>query len=131
MDLPPLTESARRFLRDDIGSLERLDILLLMQQHAARWWTAAALAGELRIPSPQVEEGLEALGRRNLISVRVAEDILSRYDPGTPALRQLVDLIVEAHYADRGAIALMVSTRRRSAELFADAFRWRKGSNDG
>lgn len=132
MTAPQLTESARRFLRDDIGSLERLDVLLLMQHHPARWWTAAALAAEVRIPPPQVEESLNVLGRRNLLNVRVAEDVLYRFDPGTAALRQLVEEIVEAHYVNRGAVATCLSAPPASdARRFADAFRLRKDPHDG
>jgi hypothetical protein len=131
MERHQLTDAARQFLIDAIGSLERLDILLLMQHHAERWWTSLALATELRIPAEQVEAGLHALGRHNLIGVRLAEDVVYRYDPGTPLLRQLVDDIVNAHYADRHCVAAIVSSHAAgSARLFADAFRLRKGSTD-
>lgn len=132
MNAPQLTESAQRLLRDDIGSLERLDILLLLYQHEGRWWTVAALATELRMSPVQVEEDLNGLGRCNLINVRVAEHVLYRFDPGTPALRQLIEEIVEAHYANRSAVAAIVSgPRDHNARLFADAFRLRKDPHDG
>jgi hypothetical protein len=132
MNAPQLSESARRVLRDDIGSLERLDVLLLMQHDAERWWTAAALARELRIAPMQVEASLHALGRGNLLEVRVAEDVLYRYDPGAPALRQVIEEIVEFHYANRTAVAAILSAAHASgAELFAEAFRLRKDSDDG
>jgi signal transduction histidine kinase len=101
MNVPALTEAARRLLIEGIGSLERLDILLLMQHDEERWWNVAALANELRIPTSQVEGALNALGQRNLVNVRIAEDVLYRFDPGTPELRRLVEEIVSVHYANR------------------------------
>jgi hypothetical protein len=131
MNVPALTEPARRLLIDEIGSLARLDILLLMQHDEERWWNMAALANELRIPMSQVEEGLNVLGQRNLVNVRIADHVLYRFDPGTPELRRLVEEIVNVHYANRGAVAAVVSARPSSAQLFADAFRLWRDPNDG
>src|SRR5690349_1721944 len=122
-----ISEAARHFLREGIGSLERLDILLLMQHHAERWWSALALAHELRIPAPQIEAGLQALGASNLVAVRVTEDVIYRFDPGTTLLRELVEEIVNAHYMDRGNVARVISSGTAdSVRLFADAFRLRR-----
>ncbi len=132
MEPPQLTESARRFLVEVIGSLERLDILLVMHHHEGRWWTAATLACELRMPAATVEEDVNALGRQNLINVRLGEHVLYRFDPGTSELRQLVEEIVNVHYANRGAVAAVISSPgSSSARLFADAFRLWKDPNHG
>jgi signal transduction histidine kinase len=127
-----ISEAARRFLIEGIGSLERLDILLQMQHQAERWWSAVALAHELRLPVPQIEAGLHALGASNLVAVQIAVDVLYRFDPGTAVLCQLVEEIVSAHYADRGNVATVISSGTAdSVRLFADAFRLRKGAEDG
>jgi hypothetical protein len=109
MERAALSDAARHFLVHIIGSIERLDIILLMQRHADRWWTATALADELRLTASVTESGLDWLGARNLLGVRIAQDVLYQYGPGTTELRQLVDEVSRAHYADRGAIAAMVA----------------------
>jgi hypothetical protein len=132
MERASLSDPARHFLAHTIGSIERLDIILLMQRHPDRWWTAHALADELRIPADAVESDLGWLGTRNLLGVRIAQDVLYQYGPGTNDLRQLIEEVSCAHYADRGAIAALVARPiPEGARLFADAFRLRKGPRDG
>ena len=132
MERASLSDAARHFLVHMIGSIERLDIILVMRRHADRWWTATALADELRIPATVVQSDLDWLGARNLLGVRIAQDVLYQYGPGTTELRQLVDEVSLVHDADRGATAGVVARPiPESARLFADAFRLRKGPRDG
>lgn len=126
-----LTDPVRLFLIQAIGSIERLDLLLLMRRHADRWWTARALADELHVSPDVVESDLGLLGARNLISVRIAQDVLYQFSPGTSELQHFVDALSQAHSADRRTVAALV-TRPVSEEArrFAEAFRLRKGSRD-
>ncbi len=132
MERSPLPDPLRQFLRDSISTIERLEILLLMQRHPDRWWTAKAIGDELRMPATVVESDLGWLGSRNLIAVRIAQDVLYQFSPGTPALRQLAEDVAQAHYADRNAVAAaLASAISESARRFADAFRLRKDNEDG
>jgi hypothetical protein len=128
----PLSEATRQFLREAIGSVERLDILLFLQRHAERRWTLPALADAVRMPEPLVEASLDRLASGNLVDVRIAQEILYQYSPGTNDLRQLITDVVQAHYRDRrGVIAVVASPVSESARLFADAFRLRRPTRDG
>jgi hypothetical protein len=132
MEHAPLSDALKQFLVQAIGTVERLDILLLMQRHADRWWTAKALGEQLRMPATLVETELGVLGSHNLTAVRIAQDVLYQFSPGTPALRQLMNDLAQAYYADRTIVVAMVAAPiSEGARLFADAFRLRKGKEDG
>src|SRR5690242_17161081 len=120
-----LTDPVRLFLIQAIGSIERLDLLLLMRRHADRWWTARALADELHVEPDVIESDLGLLGARNLISVRIAQDVLYRFSPGTRELQHFVDALSQANSADRGTVAALITRLAASEEArqFADAFR--------
>jgi len=124
----PLSDAARRFLTDAVGSVERLNLLLFLHRHAARWWAAPALAEELEMPADTVQSHLEHLGARNLLDVRIAESVIYCYQPGREELSALVEEVARAHYLHRDEIVAALAPRLAgSARLFADAFQLRKG----
>lgn len=126
-----IPDTVRRFLTDQVGSAERLDLLLYLHRHPTRWWAAEALAAELGMPADAVQSHLEHLSARNLLDVRVTESVIYCYKPGREDLAQLVDDAAQAHYRHRDAL-LAVLARRASdpARLFADAFQLRKDKRD-
>jgi hypothetical protein len=122
----------RRFLTDAVGSVERLNLLLFLHRHAARWWAASALAAELEMPADTVQSHLEHLCARNLLDVRIAESVIYCYQPGREDLSELVEEVARMHYLHRDAVAAALAGRLAgSARLFADAFQLRKGKRDG
>jgi hypothetical protein len=126
-----LSDAVRRFLLEDIASIERLDILLLMHRHLERWWAAQTLGGELGMSVDVAQVHLETLCARNLLEVRIAESLLYRYQPGTPWLSQLVDDVSRVHDADRSHVVALMANAPRGVRLFAEAFRFWKGTSDG
>ena len=127
-----VSNKARRFLTDQIGTVERLDLLLFMHRHATRWWAAHALTDELEMPAEAVQSHLEHLSASNLLDVRIAESVIYCYKPGREDLAQLVEEVARAHYRHRNdVVALLARRTTDSARLFADAFQIRKGKRDG
>jgi hypothetical protein len=128
-----LSEAASRFLIEQIGSIERLDVLLIVHRQAQRWWASQALGVELGMPVEAVQGHLEQLSAFNVLAVRIADSVLYRYQPGTAQVAQVVDEVVRAHYADRDAVSSLVARRgpAESIRLFAEAFRFRKGKRHG
>ena len=128
----PLSEAVRSFLAADVGSVERLDLLLFLHRQAQRWWSAQSLAGEHEMPADTVQLHLEHLGARNLLDVRIADSVVYRYTPGREELAELVEEAARANYLHRDAVAAVLAPRLAdSARLFADAFQLRKGKPDG
>jgi hypothetical protein len=116
---------------EQIGSAERLDLLLYLYRHAKRWWAAPALAAELGMPADAVESHLEQLSARNLLDVRVADSVIYRYQPSREDLSRLVEEIARMHYHHRDDLLAVLAHRAHdSARLFADAFDLRKDKRD-
>jgi hypothetical protein len=127
-----LSDSVKRFLTDDVGSVERLNLLLFLHRHASRWWAAQTLATELEMPADAVQSHLEHLSARNLLDVRIAESVIYRYLPAREELSGLVEEVARAHYLHRDAVMAVLTHRLTgSARLFAEAFQLRKGKRDG
>jgi hypothetical protein len=127
-----LSDPLRRFLTDDIGSVERLNLLLFMHRHPSRWWAAQTLATELEMPPDAVQSHLEHLSARNLLDVRITESVIYRYLPAREELSGFVEEVARAHYLHRDAVVAVLASRLTdSARLFADAFHLRKGKRDG
>lgn len=126
-----ISQAITRFLAEQVASIERLDVLLLMHRHRERWCAADALSVELRMPVDHAERHLERLCAINLLEVKIADTVLYRYQPGTAWLAACVDEIARAHFAGRDSVLSQVTASTPGATLFADAFRFRKGPRDG
>ena len=107
----PVTE----LLCHRVGSLAQLQVLLLLHQDAARSWIAKEVAYVLRLPVAIAAEALEALGRRDLLDVRVADDVRYRYAPSSVPLRETVTQLADCFRKHREDVTSLVGggvTRR-------------------
>lgn len=124
----PLSAAALEFLTARLGSARRLEVLITVQRSPQAWWTAEAIAADLRLPVRAAADELEALASQNLLDVRVAHDVLYRFVPASETLAAVVREIVEGYFADRDRL-LRLLTVTGSARRFADAFKIaRRGS---
>jgi hypothetical protein len=122
----------RRFLERRIESVEQLEVLLLLYQFADRSWNAAAVAEALRLLRPAAARSLEALGRRDLLDVRIGDDMWYRFSPATPELTATVRQVADAYREYRTPVmAFVTARRRRPLQDFADAFRIREDDDHG
>jgi len=127
-DIPP---EVRRFLDRCIDGVESLDILLLLYQHQARSWDAAAVADALQMPRHRASTHLEALGGCNLLDIHIGAEMRYRFEPANEALRTGVRDLVSLYRTHRAAVIGYVAGRRfRALRDFSDAFRI-KDSTDG
>ncbi len=122
-----ISDAVRDFLLQRIRTVERLDVLLYLFRHGTRWWAAENLATEIGMPPHAVQEHLEALSTVSLLDVRITDEVRYSLQPARPELTQLVAQIAEAHYAQRDALLARLARPRGSVELFAEAFKWRRG----
>ena len=122
-----LSAAARDFVRARLGSLIQLDVALLLHADASVWWSAERVATQLRVPPDAAAHALEALASRNLLDVRIANDLTYRFAPWHDSAARLIAEIADHHYEAREVAAR--AGKESAAERFADAFRIRK--NDG
>jgi hypothetical protein len=118
-----LSPVVRRFLERRIDDVEQLEIVLLLQQHAERWWAAADVAPALRLVERRAAKQLEILGGRHLLDVRLSDDVRYRFSPATPELEAAVKQVADSYREHRAETVAFVSRGRRSLRDFSDAFR--------
>ena len=121
-------DDVRQFIFDRIDSVEQLEVLLLLRRDDEREWHADAVSRELRTNLSSVGKRLEHLAVLGLIRlVSAIEPKTYRYDPQTPELARLVDLVDEAYRVRRHLVFELIFSPAKRARGFADAFRVNKG----
>lgn len=128
----PISTEVKAFIARQIRSIVELECLLLLHRDAARDWSASELGKELRIDEKWAIQELADLTKRGLTASSEAAPTRFHYAPVTNALREVVDALA-AHYAERRVSIIELIYLKPSDPLqnFADAFRFRKESNDG
>lgn len=115
------------FLRQNIESLEEFEVLLWMMDPPDRWWDVTSLAQALGHDASTARRTLEHLASRNLLSIRVTNDVRYQFQPGTPALAAACAECAEAYRTNPVALLRLVAELpRRNIRAFADAFRIRR-----
>jgi hypothetical protein len=122
-----IPDDVRRFVADEIHSLEQLEILLSLHRHASEWWTAERMADDLRTSRASVAARMADMSVRGLLEVQ-EEGPRYRYRPATPGVEAVVQLL-DRLYTERrvSIITLIFSKPLDSIRDFSDAFRVRKG----
>jgi hypothetical protein len=98
-------EHLREFISQCIGSVDELGMLLVLTISAARWWSAAAAGLELGIPERDARQILDRLASRNLLDLKIANDVRYRFRPGTADLERLTTELLTL-YRNRPAVLL-------------------------
>ena len=99
-------------LRERIGTLERLDVLLLLRRDHEHAWTGEDVARTLSLTLPVAADALDYLCRRSLVDVKVGgEALLFRYDPWTPELERAVAELEGVYAARRLEVLRLLAER--------------------
>ncbi len=120
----------RRLIADHIDSVEQLEILLLLQQHPERSWSAESVARELRISPLSAGDRLKDMARAAILSKVQGTEGEYRYAPDAQMGEAVSGLA--AAYTERRVtvINLIFSKPVDKIRTFADAFRLRRGDDD-
>jgi Mn-dependent DtxR family transcriptional regulator len=123
MTASQLPGDVRRFLLATIPTVPHLEALLLL--HGRRdEWTPGLLADRLYVDEPMAAAMVEDLRAAGLLECGNGR---CRYQPGDPAVAQVVDAVASLYARHMVVIAQLIhSTSDRKAQRFADAFRLRK-----
>jgi len=129
-DLP---EEARKFIDRYIDSLEKLEVLLLLQRSPERQWTASAVASELQISFGTADRQLSKLCAQNLLDVKLGQDLFYSFSPHLPHLQEGARALARAYAQQRLAVLKRVAQRPPEAiRDFANAFHiTKKDDSDG
>lgn len=133
MPLPELPPAVLTFVADHIRSLDELGLLMALIQSSDRWWDARMAARELGLTERAATGVLDSLATRNLLDIRITDDVRYQFRPGTPELEEAARAFAAAYRLNPLAVVQAVTKRDkapRSVRDFADAFRIRR-DDDG
>lgn len=124
-EAPSLPDDLRRFVLTSVPSVPYLEALLLLHRTPETPRSAGDLARALYLPERAGAELAEALVLAGL--AERAGEAAVRYAPRDDTLGATVDRLALHYAADLiGITALIHDSVRRSAQHFADAFKFRK-----
>jgi DNA-binding MarR family transcriptional regulator len=126
--LDPFPEEIKRFLDENIRSVEQLEMLRVLGEVPDYEWAAAELAGRLQVQPQAVAPHLAALDSRGLlVSAKRGADLFCRYGPRTPELEEKLGRLLQLYKERPVTMIRMVYARAKEAlQTLADAFRLRK-----
>lgn len=117
MSASGIPDDAARMIRDNIDSVEQLEVLLLLQRTAPRTWNGSQVADELRIAAGSAQGRLQDLARRGFLAAD-DQSYSYRVGPQDGAVRALA----QAYRERRVTVITMIFTRPDPARALADAF---------
>ena len=114
-----------------MGTVEQLEVLLLLLRSSDHYSDATAIAGQLGLRREDAASALEMLAGQNLLDVRLGETIKYRFAPATAGQREAIRQLGELWRDQRGLVVLQVTAKQRALRDFSKAFRLRGSEDDG
>jgi predicted ArsR family transcriptional regulator len=122
-----LPDDVRQFITDNISSVAKLEVLLLLRNNPEPAWTAAAVAKALATSPEVMQTHLDEWLARGLLQVSEASERGYRYSPKSPELDRTVRDLADLYQARRVTVITQIySEPVDKVRTFADAFRLRK-----
>lgn len=121
-----VTEEVRQFISHYIGSLDQLEVLLLVSALPDRDWSVDAVYQVVKSNPAIVSQRLEQFVTDGLLT-RSGEPPLYRYGPRTVELSRQISALGAIYKMSRHKIiAVIYSAKDDALKGFADAFRFKK-----
>lgn len=119
----------RRFLQANALTIPHIELILLLRRSPTMAWQQADIAHRLYVSEDRALDLLSQIETMGIVE-RVDEPAASHYyRPATPELASLLDLLDVVYSKNLLAVTKLVhAARDGSAEQFAKAFDFRKGS---
>jgi hypothetical protein len=115
------------FAAEHVWSRDELYALVLLVRDDEQWWDAQTMAAQIGLNVPSTRLILDRFVARNLLDVRISDDVRYRFSPGPADLRETTERFVETFQKSPALVMqLLLPRRRRSMEDFSDAFRLRR-----
>jgi hypothetical protein len=114
----------RNFIAEQVHSVAKLELLLMLQGRADKSWTADAAARELYIAANPAEKLLQELQAGGLVEIEPTNPASYRYAPRTTELAKTVTDLAELYSQRRVTIITLIhSAPVDKLRTFADAFK--------
>jgi len=124
-----ISEGVKRFIREQIQTVPKLEVLLLLHRAQSRRFTLAEVANELGFENDMAREQLTALEAIGLIETDF-EKSNYRYRPANQKLGSIVDRLAVAYPKQRVPIlSAILAKDPNNVRRFVEAFKCTR-SND-
>jgi DNA-binding IclR family transcriptional regulator len=124
MEKQNISETLKSFIREQIQTVSRLEVLLLLHQHRPRAVSAGEVANGLGFDQDSVEAQLAALEAIGLVIHSDSRKTRYKYYPRNASFGALVDHLAMNYATQRVSIlSLLMSEHPDRIRLFAEAFR--------
>ena len=118
-----ISEDLKQFLREQIQTVFRMEVLLLLHRNRTRSFTAADVAHELGFDKDLAQQQLLKLVTLQLVESDT-EQSSYRYGPANAALSSMVDQLAANYSRQRVPILSVILAKHPDrTRLFSEAFR--------
>jgi hypothetical protein len=125
-----ISRGLKSFVKEQVQSVFRLEVLLLLHGAQTRSFTNAEVANELGFEAEVAHEQLEALAGNRLLSRCGNDELRYRYDPTDQQAATMVDQLAMAYAKQRVPIlSLILAEHSDRVRRFAEAFRVTRENN--
>lgn len=123
--MDPITDELKKFVCECIDSIERLEVLILLQKDPSKSWTAESTNQELRSNIKWVQSHLEVLTKFKIL--KCEDKINYIYAPSTPQLASLCERLTQL-YKERRVMVINLIYNQSAERIkgLADAFKIRR-----
>jgi len=119
-----ISEDLKRFIKEQIQTVSRLEVLLLLHHHQPKALSIAEVANELGFEDDIVGAQLAALEGIELVTHSSTKQVKYKYHPSNAAVGSMVDQLAASYCRQRVPILSMIlSENPDRIRLFAEAFR--------
>jgi hypothetical protein len=119
-----ISEGLKKFIIEQVSSVFRLEILLLLHRTQSRSFTAAEVVQELCFEADVAQEQLSELVATGLLVQFETDEFHYRYDPIDQAQGAMVEELAVGYSTQRVPIlSLLLASHPDRARIFAEAFR--------
>jgi hypothetical protein len=119
------------FIAAEIQSLEQLEILLLLSGNPHKWWTAKGVYDVIKSSLPSVENRLNDMVSRGMLTREVDSEARYQFAPAVEAVWRIVSELREAYKERPVKIVQAIYSKTATpdgVQEFARAFRVRRDS---
>jgi len=123
----PISEGVKTFIREQIQTVPKLEVLLLLHREQSRPFTPAEVANELGFETDTAEDQLTALEAIGLIETNT-EKSKYRYHPSNATLESIVDRLAVEYPKQRVPIlSAILAEDPNKVRRFVEAFKLARG----
>jgi len=123
-----IPEEVQRFVLTSVPTVPHLEAIVLFHGSPRLARTVSEVARALYLPESRASELLDYLCKIRCLRAPTAENPGYRYDPADEDMRQLLERVVSAYRLEMIEMTHLIhDSTRKSARLFADAFKFKKG----